>query len=91
MIEEQKHRQDRHRRDTAGGHVLSRSPRARPLAVVLACGLAVVVAFQVSLVAGAPWGAAAWGGSQPGQLPAGLRVASAFSAAFWLLGACQAR
>ena len=56
-------------------------------AVVLACGLAVVVAFQVSLVAGAPWGAAAWGGSQPGQLPAGLRVASAFSAAFWLLAA----
>jgi hypothetical protein len=39
--------------------------------------LAVTAAFQVALAAGAPWGAAAWGGTHPGVLPAGLRVASA--------------
>jgi hypothetical protein len=36
-------------------------------------------AFQVALVAGAPWGAAAWSGRAPGVLPASLRVASAAS------------
>lgn len=36
--------------------------------------------FQVGLAAGAPWGAAAWGGRRPGRLPAGLRAASAGSA-----------
>jgi hypothetical protein len=46
--------------------------------------LAATAAFQVGLAAGAPWGAAAWGGSHPGQLPTGQRVASAASAA--LLG-----
>ncbi len=36
-------------------------------------------AFQVALVAGAPWGAAAWAGQAPGVLPTSLRIASAAS------------
>jgi predicted MFS family arabinose efflux permease len=36
--------------------------------------------FQVTLAAGAPWGAAAWGGRHPGVLPTRLRRASAVSA-----------
>ncbi|GEL93903.1 hypothetical protein CCO02nite_05610 [Cellulomonas composti] len=34
-------------------------------------------AFQAALAAGAPWGAAAWGGATSGVLPADQRVASA--------------
>lgn len=45
--------------------------------VAAAALLAVTAAFQVALAAGAPWGAAAWGGAHPGVLPAGLRAASA--------------
>ena len=44
------------------------------LALVL---LAVIVAFQLALALGAPWGAAAWGGQHPGVLPTRLRIASA--------------
>lgn len=39
----------------------------------------IIIAFQVLLAAGVPWGAAAWGGRHPGVLPAGYRVASAVS------------
>ena len=49
------------------------------LAVAAACLVAVVVAFQLALVAGAPWAAAAYGGrvaSSDGTLPAKYRVAS---------------
>lgn len=35
-----------------------------------------VILFQAGLVLGAPWGAAAWGGQNPGRLPGRLRVAS---------------
>jgi len=46
-------------------------------AAVAAAGLIGLVAtFQVALVLGAPWGAAAWGGGHPGRLPMGLRLAS---------------
>ena len=38
--------------------------------------LAVVGGFQLALVTGAPWGAAAWGGLAPGVLPMPLRIAS---------------
>lgn len=38
--------------------------------------LGVVSAFQLALVAGAPWGAAALGGVSPGVLPGPLRVVS---------------
>lgn len=36
-----------------------------------------LTAFQLGLAAGAPWGAAAWGGRHPGVLPSRLRVGSA--------------
>ena len=53
------------------------------LPAVLAVGLLVVaVGFQVALVAGAPWGAAAYGGraARPdGTLPPAYRVGSAFT------------
>ncbi len=52
------------------------------VAAAIALALFVVVAvFQLSLAAGAPWGAAAWGGTNPGVLPAGHRVASAITGA----------
>ena len=49
-------------------------------AVAAACLTSTVGVFQVALAAGAPWGAAAWGGAHPGVLPENLRVASAVSA-----------
>jgi hypothetical protein len=36
-----------------------------------------LIVFQLALAAGAPLGAMAWGGRNPGVLPTGLRVASA--------------
>ena len=57
----------------------------RRLAAVAAGGFLLVVLFQVALALGAPLGAAAWGGGHSGQLSSDLRVASAFSAAFWSL------
>jgi hypothetical protein len=62
----------------------------RRLAWLLAAGLAAVTVFQLCLAAGAPWGAAAWGGADPGQLSDELRIASAFAACFWLLAALTA-
>lgn len=47
---------------------------------VWACGVGL---FQVALAVGAPWGAAAWGGANPGVLPVGFRVASGVSAVVW--------
>lgn len=47
------------------------------IAIVL---LGVVTVFQVLLAAGAPWGAAAWGGQHPGVLPTGYRIASGVAA-----------
>jgi hypothetical protein len=35
------------------------------------------MAFQLALALGAPWGAAAWGGQNPGVLPTPMRIASA--------------
>lgn len=62
----------------------------RRLAWLLATGLAGVSVFQLCLAAGAPWGAAAWGGAEPGRLSAELRVASGFASCFWLLAALTA-
>jgi hypothetical protein len=39
--------------------------------------LGVVCVFQLAIAAGAPLGAAAWGGQHPGVLPMRLRLASA--------------
>jgi hypothetical protein len=44
-----------------------------------------VVAFQVALALGAPWGAYAMGGAIPGPFPARLRVAAAVQAALLAL------
>lgn len=40
--------------------------------------IGLLIAFQLALAAGAPLGAAAWGGRHPGELPTRLRIASAF-------------
>ncbi len=44
-----------------------------------------VIAFQIALAAGAPWGAFAMGGAFPGQFPLALRIGALTQAA--LLGA----
>lgn len=62
----------------------------RRLALVIAVGFAIVGGFQLALVAGAPWGAAAYGGANPGPLPMGLRAASVLAALFWLLAGLTA-
>ena len=53
---------------------------ARSTATLLGGGL---VAFQIGLAAGLPWGKLAWGGGHQGVLPERLRVASGVSAAVW--------
>ena len=53
--------------------------------VVIAFG--VLLAFQLALAAGAPWGRAAWGGRISGRLPVRLRVASAASSGVYVLAA----
>ena len=57
------------------------------VAVVLAAGLVVVVAFQAALTFGAPFGAAALGGTNPGRLPDAVRLVTGFSAVVWLVAA----
>lgn len=53
------------------------APAPRTLAQGTALALlAGVGVFQVALAAGAPWGAAAWGGAAPGVLPTTLRLGS---------------
>jgi hypothetical protein len=49
-------------------------------AIVAVLLLGVLVLFQAALALGAPWGAAAWGGQNPGVLPRNLRIASAIAA-----------
>lgn len=45
-------------------------------AIVFALATSGVVAFQIGLALGAPWGAWAMGGSVPGRFPPRLRVAA---------------
>src|ERR671918_1861551 len=47
-------------------------------AVIAAALLLILIGFQLALAAGAPLGAAAWGGQNPGVLPGRLRGTSAF-------------
>lgn len=54
------------------------------VALVLAAGLLIVTAFQTALTFGAPFGAAALGGTNPGQLPDAIRYVTGFSAVLWL-------
>lgn len=49
------------------------------LALIAALLLALISIFQLALAAGAPWGAASWGGRHSGVLPKRLRLASAFA------------
>ena len=43
-----------------------------------------VIAFQIALAAGAPWGAFAMGGAFPGQFPPALRIAALVQAVLLL-------
>jgi putative exporter of polyketide antibiotics len=51
------------------------------LAVLFGAVTAGVVAFQLALAAGAPWGAYAMGGAFPGRMPPPMRVAAVVQAA----------
>lgn len=53
-------------------------PIAAWLYTILSAG---VVAFQLALAAGAPWGAYAMGGAFPGQFPPALRIGALVQAA----------
>jgi hypothetical protein len=66
---------------------ITQRPVRRGVAVALATGLLIVVAFQAALTFGAPWGAAAQGGTNPGRLPDDLRLASGIAAIMFLLAA----
>ena len=62
--------------------------RVRPrVAVVLAVGSLIVATFQAALTLGAPFGAAALGGANPGQLPDALRMVTALQTVVWLFAA----
>ncbi len=43
-----------------------------------------IVAFQIALAVGAPWGAFAMGGAFPGQFPPALRIAALVQAVLFL-------
>ena len=53
----------------------------RAAAVLYAVISAGVIAFEIALAAGAPWGAYAMGGGSPGQFPPALRVGALVQAA----------
>ena len=56
-------------------------------AIAAAVGFVGIAVFQIALVAGAPLGRAAWGGSHGGTLPVGLRVGSGVAVAVWVFAA----
>jgi len=51
------------------------------LAAVFAVTTALVVAFQLALASGAPWGTYAMGGAFPGRMPAPMRAAAVVQSA----------
>ena len=53
---------------------------SRVSAIIYAIVTFGVVAFQIALAAGAPWGAYAMGGASPGQFPPALRIAAIIQA-----------
>lgn len=53
------------------------------LAIIAAILLGIISLFQIALAAGAPWGAASWGGRRPGRLPNGYRIGSAVAGLFF--------
>ena len=48
----------------------------RVAAIIYAVVMLGVVAFQIALAAGAPWGAYAMGGASPGQFPPAMRISA---------------
>lgn len=46
--------------------------------------VAIVIAFQIALAAGVPWGHLTWGGKFPGRLPVRMRGVAIFSAVLLL-------
>jgi hypothetical protein len=62
------------------------NPR-RVAAILFVVVTLVVVAFELALALGAPWGAYAMGGAFPGQFPAPMRIAAVVQAALLLLWA----
>ena len=62
-------------------------PLRSRVTVVSAAGLLIVTAFQAALTPGAPLGAAAMGGINPGRLPDAVRLVTGFSTAVWLFAA----
>ncbi len=72
--------------NTKPGHIRDLPVRPR-VAVMLAGGLLIVTAFQAALTFGAPLGAAALGGTNPGQLPDAVRLVTGLSAVVWLFAA----
>ena len=52
----------------------------RVAAIIYAIVSLGVIAFQIALAAGAPWGAYAMGGAFPGQFPPELRIAAIIQA-----------
>lgn len=64
--------------------VTTQVPVRSRAALFLAGGLLIVAAFQTTLALGAPFGAAAQGGTNPGQLPGALRLVSGGGAIVWL-------
>jgi hypothetical protein len=56
-------------------------------ALAATAGFVVIAIFQIALAAGAPLGRASWGGAHAGQLPTGLRVASAVAVGVWVFAA----
>ena len=57
---------------------------SRGAALLYASVSAGVVAFQIALAAGMPWGAYAMGGAFPGQFPPALRIAALVQAALYV-------
>lgn len=55
-------------------------PLTNVLAIVFAALTGVVIAFQLALAAGVPWGAYAMGGAFPGRMPPPMRVAAVVQA-----------
>ncbi|HMD79930.1 MAG TPA: hypothetical protein VKE92_01405 [Anaerolineales bacterium] len=53
---------------------------ARVAAIIYAIVTLGVVAFEIALAAGAPWGAYAMGGASPGPFPRALRIAAVIQA-----------
>lgn len=52
----------------------------RVAAIIYAIIMLGVVAFQIALAAGAPWGAYAMGGAAPGQFPPAMRIGAIIQA-----------